>query len=170
VIAASNRDLHQAVAEGRFREDLFYRLQVFDIRMPPLRERRGDIPLLIEAFLHEFTRSSGCASEGLTPDALEMLVGYEWPGNIRELHNALERAAILCQGGLITREHLSLRSSSVAAPSRPPNLPDVERQTIAQVLRESDWNKSKAARRLGITRTQLYCRLRKYGLQTARTP
>jgi transcriptional regulator with GAF, ATPase, and Fis domain len=170
VIAACNRDLHQAVADGTFREDLFYRLQVFDIRMPPLRERRRDIPLLSEAFLQDFTRSSGCASEGLTPDALEMLIGYEWPGNVRELHNALERAAILCQGGLITRDHLSLRSSSVAAPPRPPNLPDVERRTIAQVLRESGWNKSKAARRLGITRTQLYCRLRKYGLETARTP
>jgi transcriptional regulator with GAF, ATPase, and Fis domain len=167
VIAASNRDLRRAVAEGRFREDLFYRLQVFDIRMPPLRERRGDIPLLIDAFLLELNRSTGCSSAGLTPDALEMLVGYEWPGNVRELHNALERAAILCQGGLISGEHLSLRSTSFVAPYRPPNLSDVERQTIEQVLQESDWNKAKAARRLGITRTQLYCRLRKYGVERA---
>src|SRR5467141_2700362 len=130
VIAASNRDLHQAVAEGRFREDLFYRLQVFDIYIPPLRERRGDIPLLTDAFLQEFNRSTGCSSAGLTPDALEMLVGYEWPGNVRELHNALERAIILCQGGLITRDHLSLRSTSVVAPRRLPNLADVERRTI----------------------------------------
>jgi transcriptional regulator with PAS, ATPase and Fis domain len=169
VIAASNRDLRRAVAEGRFREDLFYRLQVFDIRMPTLRERRGDIPLLIDAFLLELNRSTGCSSAGLTPDALEMLVGYEWPGNVRELHNALERAAILCQGGLISGEHLSLRSTSFVAPYRPPNLSDVERQTIEQVLQESDWNKAKAARRLGITRTQLYCRLRKYGVERART-
>jgi two-component system response regulator AtoC len=165
VIAASNRDLRSAVAEGRFREDLFYRLQVFDIRMPTLRERRGDIPLLIDAFLLELNRSTGCSSAGLTPDALEMLVGYEWPGNVRELHNALERAAILCQGGLITGEHLSLRSTSVLAPRLPPNLSDVERQTIEQVLQESEWNKAKAARRLGITRTQLYGRLRKYGVE-----
>jgi DNA-binding NtrC family response regulator len=96
-----------------------------------------------------------------------MLMGYEWPGNVRELHNALERAAILCQGGLITGEHLSLRSTSVVAPRRPPHLADVERRTIEQVLQESDWNKSKAARRLGITRTQLYCRLSKYGLERA---
>jgi transcriptional regulator with GAF, ATPase, and Fis domain len=170
VIAASNRDLQRAVAERSFREDLFYRLQVFDIRMPPLRERRRDIPLLIDAFLQEFTRSTGCSSAGLTPDALEMLLGYEWPGNVRELHNALERAAILCQGGPITGEHLSLRSTSFVTPRRPLHLPDVERRTIEQVLHESAGNKSKAARRLGITRTQLYCRLRKYGLETARTP
>jgi len=168
VIAASNGDLQRAVADGSFRQDLFYRLHVFDIRMPPLRERRGDIPLLIDAFLYEFSRSTGCSSAGLTPDALEMLLAYEWPGNIRELHNALERAAILCEGGLITREHLSLRSTSVAAPRRPPNLSEVERRTIEQVLHESDWNKARAARQLGITRTQLYCRLRKYGLETAR--
>src|ERR1700731_3037641 len=119
VIAASNRDLQRAVAEGSFREDLFYRLQVFDIRMPPLRERRGDIPLLADAFLLELNRSTGCSSTGLTPEALEMLVGYEWRGNVRELHNALERAAILCQGGLITGDHLSLRSTSVVATRRP---------------------------------------------------
>ena len=167
VIAASNGDLQRAVADGSFRQDLFYRLQVFDIRMPPLRERRGDIPLLADAFLQEFNRSTGCASAGVTQDALEILLAYEWPGNVRELHNALERAAILCEGGLITREHLSLRSTSVVAPRQPPNLPEVERRTIEQVLHESDWNKSKAARRLGITRTQLYCRLRKYGLERA---
>jgi two-component system response regulator AtoC len=167
VIAATNRDLQGAVEEGGFRQDLFYRLQVFDIRMPPLRERRGDIPLLIDAFLLELKRSTGCSSAGLTPDALEMLVGYEWPGNVRELHNALERAAILCQGGLITEEHLSLRSTSFVAPRRSPNLSDVERRTIEQVLQESEWNKAKAARRLGITRTQLYGRLRKYGVERA---
>src|ERR1700738_3002567 len=167
VIAASNRDLQRAVAEGSFREDLFYRLQVFDIRMPPLRERRGDIPLLADAFLLELNRSTGCSSTGLTPDALEMLVGYEWRGNVRELHNALERAAILCQGGLITGEHLSLRSTSLVTPHRPHNLSDAERRTIEQVLHESGWNKAKAARRLGITRTQLYGRLRKYGLEGA---
>ncbi|HWW83883.1 MAG TPA: sigma 54-interacting transcriptional regulator [Vicinamibacterales bacterium] len=169
VVAASNRDLAAAVAEGRFREDLFYRLQVFDIRLPPLRERRRDIPLLIDAFLQDFTRSTGCSSAGLTPGALETLVAYEWPGNVRELHNALERAAILCQGGLITRDHLSLRSTSVMAPRERHQLFDVERRTIEQVLRESAGNKSKAARRLGITRTQLYCRLRKHGFETSRT-
>jgi transcriptional regulator with GAF, ATPase, and Fis domain len=167
VIAASNRDLQRAVADGSFREDLFYRLQVFDIDIPPLRERRRDIPLLTDAFLQEFARSTGCSSAGLSPEARELLLGYEWPGNVRELHNALERAAILCEGGLITGEHLSLGATRFVAPRGRRNLSDVERRTIEQVLRETDGNKSKAARRLGITRTQLYCRLRKYELETA---
>src|SRR6202790_2641593 len=167
VIASSNRDLRRAVANGSLREDLFYRLQVFDIRIPPLRERRGDIPLLTDAFLREFERSSGCSSAGLTPDARAALMGHDWPGNVRELHNALERAVILCDGELITAEHLPLQVSSVVAPRRLPRLSEVERRTIEQVLSECDGNKSKAARRLGITRTQLYCRLRKYGLETA---
>lgn len=170
VIASSNRDLRRAVSDGSFREDLFYRLQVFDIRIPPLRERRGDIPLLAYAFLDEFERSTGCSSAGLTPDARAALVGHDWPGNVRELHNALERAVILCDGELITAEHLSLQVSSVVAPRRLPRLSDVERRTIEQVLSESEGNKSKAARRLGITRTQLYCRLRKHGLDTAPSP
>lgn len=167
VIAASNRDLQKAVADGSFREDLFYRLRVFDIYMPPLRERRSDIPLLINAFLQDFYRSSGCASAGPTPDALELLAQYDWPGNVRELHNALERAAILCDGGPITTEHLSLQPRNLATRRRPIQLSDVERQTIGQVLHECDGNKSKAARRLGITRTQLYGRLRKHALATA---
>jgi len=167
VIASSNRDLRQAVADGSFREDLFYRLQVFDIRIPPLRERRGDIPLLTDAFLGEFERSSGCSSAGLTPDARAALMGHDWPGNVRELHNALERAVILCDGELITADHLSLRASIVVAPRRLPRLSDIERRTIEEVLSESEGNKSKAARRLGITRTQLYGRLRKYRLETA---
>ena len=170
VIAASNRDLQSAVTEGRFLEDLFYRLRVFDIYIPPLRERRGDIPLLTDAFLQGFSRSTGCSCAGLTADAQDLLLQYEWPGNIRELHNALERAAILCEGGAITAEHLSLRGPGVAAPRRRSNLPEVERRAIEQALHETAWNKSKAARRLGITRTQLYGRLRKYGLETARTP
>jgi transcriptional regulator with PAS, ATPase and Fis domain len=164
VIAASNRDLHQAVADGGFREDLFYRLQIFDILIPPLRERRGDILPLAEAFLEGFARVTGRSSAGLTPDARAILLAHEWPGNVRELHNALERAAILCEGGLITDEHLALRASGVVARRRAPQLSDVEQRTIEQVLRESDGNKSKAARRLGITRTQLYGRLRKYRL------
>jgi len=117
--------------------------------------------------LTELTRSTGCSSAGLTSDALEMLVGYEWRGNVRELHNALERAAILCQGGLITGEHLSLGATPFVVPTERRNLSDVEHQTIEQALRETDGNKSKAARRLGITRTQLYGRLRKYGFEPA---
>ena len=97
-------------------------------------------------------------------------MGHDWPGNVRELHNALERAVILCDGELITAEHLPLQVSSVVAPRRPARLSDIERRAIEQVLSESDGNKSKAARRLGITRTQLYGRLRKHRLDTAPPP
>ena len=168
VIAASNRDLRQAVSDHSFREDLFYRLQVFDIQMPPLRERRADIPLLADAFLQEMNRSAGHSTAGLTPDAVQVLLAHDWPGNVRELHNTLERAAILCDGGLITAEHLPRQDWRVVVPRRSHQLSDVERQAIEQALRETDGNKSKAARRLGITRTQLYCRLRKHGLEPAR--
>src|SRR5258707_9037465 len=169
VIAASNRDLQSAVPEGRFREDLFYRLRVFDIYIPPLRERRSDIPLLTDAFLQGFNRSTGCSSAGLTSDAQDLLLQYDWPGNIRELHNALERAAILCEGGSIMTAHLSLGGHGFAALRRRGGLPDVERRAIEQALHETAWNKAKAARRLGLTRTQLYGRLRKYGLEPDRT-
>jgi transcriptional regulator with GAF, ATPase, and Fis domain len=164
VIAASNRDLRRAVERGTFREDLLYRLEVFDIRIPPLRERRRDIPLLGEAFLHEIGQSFGRPPAGLTRDAREMLMQYGWPGNVRELRNALERAAILCEGGLIASEHLSLR---VARPTLPAStdLNVVEWQTIEHVMRDTGGNKSKAAKRLGLSRTQLYVRLRKYDLE-----
>jgi len=166
VIAASNRDLRQAVKDGSFREDLYYRLQVFDIRLPPLRERTSDIPLLAEAFLRDLGRSFGRMPGRLTPAAVERLVTYSWPGNVRELHNALERAAVLCDGAQIGPELLSLHGEPLR--SEPgTDLGAVERQTIEQVMHETAGNKSKAARRLGITRTQLYVRLRKYGLEQA---
>jgi transcriptional regulator with PAS, ATPase and Fis domain len=165
VIAATNRDLKKAVERGDFREDLYYRLQVFDIRIPPLRERTGDILDLSEAFLDDIGKSFGRPPAGLTREARELLLRHDWPGNVRELRNALERAAILCQGGLITARHLSLqpRSRLMSAPTTD-HLPSVERDTIAQVMRDCAWNKSQAARRLGLSRTQLYVRLRKYDL------
>ncbi|MEO7274041.1 MAG: sigma 54-interacting transcriptional regulator [Vicinamibacterales bacterium] len=164
VIAASNRDLHRAVAERTFREDLYYRLQVFDIHLPPLRDRREDIPVLAGAFLQEFNRA-GCPSAGISDEALALLTRYDWPGNVRQLRHALERAAILCEGGPIAPEHLSLRPNGVP-PTRSTDLSNVERRTIEQVLQDADGNKSKASRRLGITRTQLYGRMRKYALET----
>jgi transcriptional regulator with GAF, ATPase, and Fis domain len=164
VIAATNRDLRRAVQRGTFREDLLYRLEVFDIRIPPLRERRSDILPLAEAFLHEIGQSFGRPPAGLTRDAREMLLQYDWPGNVRELRNALERAAILCEGGLIASEHLSLRMARPTLPTST-DLNVVERQTIEHVMRDTGGNKSKAAKRLGLSRTQLYVRLRKYDLE-----
>ena len=167
VIAATNRDLRGAVARGTFREDLYYRLQVFDIRIPPLRDRATDIPLLAEAFLEDIGRSMGGPPARMTPGAGRILLAYTWPGNVRELHNVLERAAILCEGGLITAQHLSLNADPVTPLPPTTDLGVAERRTIAQVLRETDGNKAKAARRLGLTRTQLYVRLRKYDLDRA---
>jgi formate hydrogenlyase transcriptional activator len=168
VIAATNRDLKKALERGDFREDLFYRLQVFDIKLPPLRVRPADILPLSEAFLEQIGRTFGRPPSGLTREAKEALMHYDWPGNVRELRNALERAAILCEGGLITAEHLSLdnrrRAPRPAVDASTTDLGAVERDMIAQALADCDGNKSQAAARLGISRTQLYVRLRRYQL------
>ena len=167
VIAATNRDLRKAVERGDFREDLYYFLQVFEIHIPPLRQRRADILPLSDAFLVEIGRKLGRAPAGLTRAAREALLRYEWSGNVRELRSALERAAILSGCGLINTEHLSLDRAS-GPPAQPStDLSDIEREAITHVLRECRWNKSKAAQRLGLSRTQLYGRMRKYGLQPA---
>jgi transcriptional regulator with PAS, ATPase and Fis domain len=162
VIAATNRDLLQAVERRTFREDLFYRLQVFDIHIAPLRERRADIVPLSEAFLEEIGKSFGRPPAGLRDGARNALLGYDWPGNVRQLRNVLERAAIVCEGDLIDVEHLRLQSVGTQQPST--DLNTVERGLIAKILREERWNKAKSARRLGLSRTQLYYRMRKYGL------
>ncbi|HTK28567.1 MAG TPA: sigma 54-interacting transcriptional regulator [Vicinamibacterales bacterium] len=169
VVAATNRDLKKAMERGDFRADLYYRLKVFDIHLPALRERTDDILPLSEAFLEDIGRLFGRPPAGLTRDAKDALLAYHWPGNVRELRNALERAAILCDGGLITADHLSLsRERSVAAAGAPApattNVNDIERDLIRRVLGESGGNKSRAAARLGLSRTQLYVRLRKYQL------
>jgi transcriptional regulator with GAF, ATPase, and Fis domain len=164
VVAATNRDLKKAVDRGAFREDLYYRLHIFDIRLPPLRERPSDIPLLADVFLQDIGRSFGRPPAGLTRDAKDALLHYGWPGNVRELRNALERAVILAEGGLITAGHLSLRSDEPVSASTSTDLAVVERETIARVMQETGGNKSRAADRLGLTRTQLYVRLRKYKL------
>jgi transcriptional regulator with PAS, ATPase and Fis domain len=167
VIAASNRDLRQAVDKGTFREDLFYRLQVFDIQLPPLRERISDVPLLAEQFLAEFGQSLGHRSTRLADEARDALLAYEWRGNIRELRNVLESAAILSDNGVIERRHLSLEAMPEPTTVSSTDLSAIERRTIETVFRETDGNKAKTARRLGLTRTQLYVRLRRYGLANA---
>jgi transcriptional regulator with PAS, ATPase and Fis domain len=163
VIAATNRDLREAVARGQFRADLYYRVNVFEIDIPPLRQRRDDIEALAARFLSEFAQAPGGRRVELTPDALEGLLKYEWPGNVRELRNVLERATIVCENGAIQSSDLSLWPV-------PPVMGDtteidiLERRAIERVMREVEGNKSKAARHLGISRTQLYMRLRKHGL------
>ena len=168
IIAATNRELRRALTRGDFREDLYYRLHVFEIRLPPLRERPEDILPLSEAFLAELGRSFARPPAGITREARRALLDYSWPGNVRELRNVLERAAIVCEGSLIAPEHLALSVDDLAtAPVvvESTNVKAVERQLIEQVLRECQGNKSEAARRLGLTRKQLYVRLRQYDVQ-----
>jgi transcriptional regulator with GAF, ATPase, and Fis domain len=189
IIAATNRDLPRAIQNGQFREDLYYRLNVFAIRLPALRERRSDVLPLSEAFLDEIGRGLGRPPGGVTRDAREMLVQYPWPGNVRELRNILERAAILCDGGLITPDHLGITlpapaAASLAAAPSPPmaavsagvpagvatpasagDLHAIERAMIEQALQSARFNKSKAAKALGLTRHQLYIRMRKHGFE-----
>jgi transcriptional regulator with GAF, ATPase, and Fis domain len=180
VIAATNRDLALAIARQEFREDLYYRLNVFEIRVPPLRERPDDVLLLAEYFLEDLGRSMGRPAAGISRDAREWLLAYAWPGNVRELRNAIERAILLCDGGLITREHLpaAVGRPEAARPAGsngplddaapfPPggvDLEAMERGFVRKALGQTRGNKSKAARLLGLTRAQLYSRLEKYGL------
>jgi transcriptional regulator with GAF, ATPase, and Fis domain len=181
VVAATNRDLPRAIALGQFREDLYYRLNVFAIRLPALRERRDDILPLSDAFLGEIGRGLGRPPGGISRDVRQLLLDYHWPGNVRELRNILERAAILCDGGLITSEHVALNVVPLATASRasPPtpnaaeparqaaggDLQMMERTMIEQALQSARFNKSKAAKALGLTRHQLYIRMRKHGLE-----
>jgi transcriptional regulator with GAF, ATPase, and Fis domain len=170
VIAATNRDLVKAVETGAFREDLFYRLLVFDIHLPPLRERKEDIPLFCEAFLAEIGASLVRPPVGLSTETVAALAVHDWPGNVRELRNVLERAAILCEGGLITPQHLAVRPRRVPPAAAATDLHALERGAIEEALQDARWNKSKAARRLGLTRTQLYGRMRKHGLVEEAAP
>jgi transcriptional regulator with GAF, ATPase, and Fis domain len=187
IVAATNRDLEEAIEQNQFREDLYYRLNVFAIDLPPLRDRPLDIVLLSEAFLAEIGRNIGRPASALSNDARDQLLEYHWPGNVRELRNILERASILCEGGLITPEHLAIglgartartrlvREIASARPAGPPapaapvasagDLKLLERDMIEQALQRVRFNKAKAARDLGLTRQQLYLRMKKYGLE-----
>jgi DNA-binding NtrC family response regulator len=165
VIAATNRDPRQAFERGEFREDLFYGLGVFDIRIPPLRERPSDILPLSETVLKEIGSSFGRPPAGLTRHARHALLEYEWPGNVRELRNVLERATILCEGALIDANHLNLQSGARSLRNDTTDLRVVERTTIAKVLHDCRGNKTRAAQRLGLSRTQLHLRTRKHRLE-----
>jgi transcriptional regulator with PAS, ATPase and Fis domain len=161
VIAATNRHLDDAVAQGEFRADLYYRLNVFDIHIPPLRERRDDILPLATSFLREF---AGAPPE-LTLDAIEALRRHGWPGNVRELRNVLERALIMCDGPFIEAAHLCLRARTDVPLSSITDLETLEKRAVERAMRDADGNKVRAAKQLGISRMQLYTRLRKFGFE-----
>jgi len=171
IIAATNRDLDDAVREGRFRTDLFYRLNVVPIHLPTLRERREDIPLLVQHFIKEFSQIYGVEPRHVTPDAMACIVAYEWPGNIRELQNAIERAFALSASPEITPASLPAavahRPDPEAAQSlgEPLPLDEIEKRNIVAALQRTGGNKNEAARLLGIDRQRLYRKIEKHGLR-----
>jgi DNA-binding NtrC family response regulator len=171
IIASTNRDLKKAVEERVFREDLYYRLHVIVITLPPLRERKEDVPLLCDAILARLRAELGKPIDGLAGDAMDLLLAHDWPGNVRELRNVLERGAVVTKGPIIQASDLGLAPADLppAAGAGPPgveaaSLRDVERRHIERVLEEHEWNITRAAHALGIDRVTLYAKIRKYGL------
>ncbi len=172
VVAATNRDLRKAIAEGRFREDLFYRLNVFPITTPPLRERKEDILKLAEHFTRVASTNIGVTTRTISPEAARVLVNYEWPGNIRELGNIIERAVLMADGNTLYPNHFPLEMTATPPPPRVEqsetvagSLWDHERDMIVRALQSNHWNQSKAARALGISRDNLRYRLKKYKIE-----
>ncbi|GAA4707243.1 phosphoenolpyruvate hydrolase family protein [Brevibacillus fulvus] len=179
IVCATNVDLRKAVTEGRFREDLFYRLNVVTIQTVPLREHKEDLPLLIHHFLHKINDKFQCSIRKLTPAAMDALTMYDYPGNVRELEHMLERASILCNGEIIGLPHLPgyvqqtlERQHHLTVPDDQPRFADhlttvasFEREMILQVLQKALWNRSKAAKQLNITRRTLYNKMKKYKIE-----
>jgi two-component system response regulator AtoC len=170
VISATNKDLRKAIEKQEFREDLYYRLNVVNVELPPLRERKEDVPLLAQHFLNKFASENRKEISGFSPEALEFLLDYDWPGNVRELENAIERAVILAKNSLITvddlpQENLSLGYSIGSKKS----IKEVEKEHILNVLRKTGDNYSEAARILGISRMTLYNKAKEYGFDSKKT-
>ena len=166
-VAATNRDLEGLVKEGTFRPDLYYRLNVFSIELPPLRERREDIPLLADHFLQKYARAMNKRFTSISRAALDKLMDYGWPGNVRELENAIERALVVGREPEIQRADLPLSLQGGSGPPAGPSLDDVERAHILKTLEACDWNQTKAAKVLDIDRVTLYNRIKKYGFKKA---
>ncbi|MCZ6682925.1 MAG: sigma 54-interacting transcriptional regulator [Planctomycetota bacterium] len=169
IIAATNRNLPQAMKDGTFREDLYYRLNVFPIHMPPLRQRREDIPLLVEHFIGIAITELGCPKPEIGDEAMALLAGYNWPGNLRELQNVVERAVLLADGKPLDHSHLPKEIvGDEPMPERDrseSSLWGYEKAMIVKALHESGWNQSKAARNLGISRDNLRYRVKKFGIE-----
>ncbi|HQL00666.1 MAG TPA: sigma 54-interacting transcriptional regulator [Smithellaceae bacterium] len=167
VIAATNKTLEELVRQGRFREDLYYRINVFRISLPPLRKRMEDLPLLVEHFIGQFNLLQKKDIEGISAEAMSLLMAYSWPGNIRELANVIERAFILCKSREIEKRHLpdSLSADpSTCAPQKAHSLRDVEAAYLLDALKQNNWNRPKTARMLGMHKSTLYRRIKALGL------
>ncbi|HVS82914.1 MAG TPA: sigma-54 dependent transcriptional regulator [Pyrinomonadaceae bacterium] len=174
VIAATNRDLRAMVSDGRFRDDLYYRINVLSVDVPPLRERRDDIPVLIAYFLKKHTRNTSRLVKGLTTESKRMMNDYGWPGNVRQLESAIERAILLCEGDMITPDDLpselqqESRGTAAGAFKLPPegiSFEEVEKNLILQAMDQTDYNITKSAKLLGLTFRTLQYRLEKFGIK-----
>jgi transcriptional regulator with GAF, ATPase, and Fis domain len=183
LVAATNRHLRAMVAGGKFREDLFFRLNVIPVNLPPLRERKGDIPLLIVHFLGKFSEEVGKDVRGLAPDALTLLQEYSFPGNVRELENIIERAVVLCEGNIITRADLELRSAEderyaerglipqsleelkeTKKQIREQAVESIEKAFVINALKKNNWNITQAAEETGMLRPNFHALLKKLGI------
>ncbi len=169
VICATNEDLESAVRDGRFREDLFYRINVFTIEAPPLRERRSDIPLLAEYFLNRFGRQMDREITSISPEAMDLLLRHDWPGNIRELCNAIERAMVVGTPPEVRCEDLPIGDRVSRSAGVCEALSDIERRHIEAVLNRTDWNITRAAKILEIDRVTVYNKIRKFGIERGAT-
>ena len=171
VICATHQDLSKMIKEKKFRQDLYYRINVFPVQLPPLRKRREDIPLLISHFMHKYNKENKKNIDGVSRATLDVLVAHDWPGNVRELENVVEHAVVLCQGDLISPQNLPANLSQRAAPAMAPlkgtTLPEIvesiEKQKIAFALKKFGTQR-KAAKVLGITERMLGYKISKYGL------
>ena len=172
IIAATNKQLEEEIQKGRFREDLFYRLNVFPICLPPLRERKDDIPLLAEHFLAQYSQKHKRRIVGFSPHALDLLIRYDWKGNIRELENTVERSVILCRDESITPQHLPVPIQALMGAESPESqnleggltLKEMEKQLILSTLKQYEENRTKTAEALGISRRSLQMKLKDYGI------
>jgi DNA-binding NtrC family response regulator len=177
LVAATNRNLDEMVKAGTFREDLFFRLRVVEIRLPGLRERREDVPLLAQSFLQEFAAENGKTVNSFTPEAVDLLTSHGWPGNVRELRTAIEHAVVLCRGERISARDLppSVRTRPEVVAALPVAAPEVvaentlsvqenEKQLIIRALKESDGNRTLAAEKLGMSRRSLHRKLHRFQL------
>ncbi len=165
ILAATNRDLKAAIAKGDFREDLFYRLNVISIHVPPLRERKEDIPLLTKAFVKQQCTEMNKEIVKISPGAMRQLMDYHWPGNVRELENIIERALVIGSGNEITAEELPFSRSDAPVSDSPKSLKAMEKAHILRILAQTEWNISKAARELDIDRQTLYNKINKYAIK-----
>ena len=168
IVSATHKNLEALIADGSFREDLYFRINVFPLNIPPLRHRREDIPLIVQSFIRRNNDKSGKKILGLTPEALEKLSGYDWPGNVRELRNAVEYAFVLCPSGGIGVQHLPHKIADTerdgCGPMPASSAVDKARDRFIEVLQAAGGNQSEAARRLGVSRITVWKRIKKYGI------